>query len=225
MKITAILVLVVAGLAPMPGAWAHRYIENDGTHTTAERAIPLGDIGLSQVVYHEVTAASGSLWMSFDATAGMEASIELGVPFIERFASYRPAFALLGPGLPPLEQAPVPVPEGCGGIVFTTDAVKEPEIFDEEFTGTESWVFGRQDIVLPQNGTYYIVAFVPSGTPGKLWVAPGIRESFGFMDIVTLPRVIYKVRTFHEVFFWGGILGWAYLAIILILLLLFLGIF
>lgn len=78
MKITAILVLVVAGLAPMPGAWAHRYIENDGTHTTAERAIPLGDIGLSQVVYHEVTAASGSLWMSFDATAGMEASIELG---------------------------------------------------------------------------------------------------------------------------------------------------
>ncbi|HOH29785.1 MAG TPA: hypothetical protein PLC40_08935, partial [Candidatus Hydrogenedentes bacterium] len=70
-----------------------------------------------------------------------------------------------------------------------------------------------------------IVAFVPSGTPGKLWVAPGIRESFGFMDIVTLPRVIYKVRTFHEVFFWGGLLGWAYLAIILLLLLLFLGIF
>ena len=61
MKITAILVLVVAGLAPMPGAWAHRYIENDGTHTTAERAIPRGDIGLSQVVYHEVTAASGSV--------------------------------------------------------------------------------------------------------------------------------------------------------------------
>ncbi len=224
MKAITLMALAMGGLVFMPVAWAHRYIENDGTHTTMEKAIPIGDIGLSQVVYHEVTGASRTLWMSFDATAGMEASIEIGVPLIDRFASYRPAFALLGPGLPPLEAPPVPVPEGYCGIVYTTDAIAEPEIFDEKFTGTESWVFGRQDIVLPRDGTYYIVAFVPSGATGKLWVAPGTREFFGLMDILTLPRVIYKVRTFHEVFCWGGLLGWGYLAAIGVLLLVFAGI-
>ena len=102
MKAITLMALAMGGLVFMPVAWAHRYIENDGTHTTMEKAIPIGDIGLSQVVYHEVTGASRTLWMSFDATAGMEASIEIGVPLIDRFASYRPAFALLGPGLPPL---------------------------------------------------------------------------------------------------------------------------
>lgn len=215
--------VVVASL--MPGAWAHRYLENDGTHTTAENALAVDDIGLSQVVYHTVTEESSQVWLRFEAAAGTEASIQLGVPHIERYAAYRPAFALLGPGLPRLDAPPVPVPEGYGGIVYTTENVEKPEIFDEVFTGTKSWVFDWQTFTLPEDGEYYIVAFVPSGEPGKLWIAPGKRESFGLMDILTLPRVIYKVRTFHEVFFWGGILGWGYLVVVLILLAVFIGVF
>ncbi len=225
MEAQYILLLAIVGAAITPGAWAHRYIANDGSHISAEKAIPIGDIGLSQVVYHTVTEASNQLWLSFTAEAGVEASIQIGVPFIEGHKSYRPAFALLGPGLPLLDTPPVPVPDGCGGILYTTDSVLRPEVFDEEFTGTQSWVFDRQTITLPEKGLYYIVAFVPSQEPGKLWVAPGTRESFGFGDILTLPRVIYKVRTFHEVFFWGGILGWGYVVVVLLLLIVIVGIF
>ena len=218
MKKTFLFTVLAAVLCVTPGAWAHRYLENDGSHVSLERALPIGDIGLSQVVYHEVTADTSQIWLSFDAEAGAVASIELGVPKIDRYADYRPAYALLGPGLPPLENPPVTVPEGYGGIVFTTDEVADPEVFAEEFTGTDSWIFGRQEISLPETGRYYIVGYVPSGEPGKFWIAPGTREQFGFIDILTLPKVIYDVRTFHEVFFWGGILGWAYLVLVLLLL-------
>lgn len=211
--------VILVGILCMPGAWAHRYIENEGIHTSAESAIPIGDIDVSQVAYHEATSDSAQLWLSFEAEAGVIASIEIGVPKIDRYESLRPAFILLGPGLPALENSPVEVPEGYGGIVYATDTISDPEVFDEPFTGTSSWIFGRQEITLPASGLYYIVTYVPSGTPGKFWVAPGVKEVFGFGDILTLPAVIYKVRTFHEVFFWGGILGWGYLGAVILLLL------
>lgn len=214
---TAVLASVLTAVM-MPGAWAHRYIENDGSHGTVGKALPIGDIGLSRVVYHEASEGARQIWLSFEAGAGGEASIQIGVPLIGRYAAFRPAFALLGPGLPPLDAPPVEVPEGCGGIVFTTDAVTDPGIFEEKFTGTDSWVFERQVISLPETGSYYIVGFVPSGASGKFWIAPGTRENFGLADIATLPVVIFKVRTFHEVFFWGGILGWGFLAAVLVLL-------
>lgn len=212
-------VIILAGVLCMPSTWAHRYIENDGTHTSAESAIPIGDIDVSQVAYHEAKANSAQLWLSFEAEAGIIASIQIGVPKIDRYASLRPAFILLGPGLPSLENPPVEVPEGYGGIVCTTDTISDPEVFDEHFTGTVSWIFDRQEIPLPASGLYYIVTYVSSGEPGKFWVAPGVKEVFGFGDILTLPGVIYTARTFHEVFFWGGILGWGYLAAVILLLL------
>lgn len=219
MRQCLLAMFVLLGIVFTPVAWAHRYIENDGTHTSALEAIPIGDIDVSQVVYHEASADSAQVWLSFEAEAGAIASIQLGVPEIERYADFRPAFVLLGPGLPVLGNPPVEVPEGYGGIVYATDSAGDPEVFDEPFTGTVSWVFDRQEIILPQSGLFYIVAYVPSGASGKFWVAPGTKEVFGLSDILTLPAVIYNVRTFHEVFFWGGILGWTYLALVILLLL------
>lgn len=223
MKQIASIIVAIMTLLAAPGAYAHRYIENDGSHTSAAKALPIGDIDLSQVVYHTVTDNTRQIWLSFEAESGVQAKIQLGVPFIERYVDYRPAFALLGPGLPPVEALPFTVPEGYGGVVYTTDAVASPVVFNEEFTGTKSWQFDMQTIELPETGLYYIVGFVPSEESGKFWIAPGTREEFGLDDILTLPRVIYKVRTFHEVFPWGGVLGWAYLGLIVILLALLLA--
>lgn len=201
-----VFVVVVCGVCPE--GWAHRYIANRGAHVNADTAIPIGDIDISQVVYHTATPASPSVWVSFEAKAGVVAKIQLGVPYLPRFESYRPAFALLGPGMSPLEELPFDLPEGYGGILYATGDITDPKVFDEEFTGTESWIFEMRQISLPVDGLYYIVGFVPSGESGKFWVAPGTAEKFGVMDILTLPWVIYKVRTFHEVFPFGGLLAW-----------------
>lgn len=204
-------ILMLTGLmvvAVTHGAAAHRYIPNDGTHTDAANAIDIGDIEISQVVYHTVTVDRPTVWLQFEAEADAVAKIQLGVPHIAGLETYRPAFALLGPDLPPLDNVPFDVPEGYGGILYTTDDIAAPDVFNEEFTGTKSWVFEMQHIELPADGLYYIVGFVPSGRAGKFWLAPGTIEQFGVMDIVTLPRVIYNVRTFHQVFPFGGLLAW-----------------
>ena len=128
--------MVVMGLTAMVSgnSWAHRYIPNEGAHTSADTAIPIDDINVSQVVYHTVTPDKQTIWMSFEGKSGYVAKIQNGVPYIKGLENYRPAFALLGPNLPALDALPFNVPEGYGGIVYTTDNIATPELFYEEFT-------------------------------------------------------------------------------------------
>jgi presenilin-like A22 family membrane protease len=104
-----------------------------------------------------------------------------------------------------------------GATVLSTEN-EEPTVFDEEFTGTISWMFAKKSVPLPQDGKYYMVTYIPSGGEGKFWVAPGDAEAFGLWDIVRMPVIVVQARSFHEIFPWGGILGWAYLLIIALLL-------
>ena len=148
--------LVIVALALFAqGAWAHRYIPNDGSHLDWERALDVGDITISTVAYHTLEDGKSQLWLRFDAEAGQTASIQIGVPFIERYEVYRPAFVLLGPDMPALD-VPFAISEGYGGMVYTTDDVAEPDVFHEEFTGATSWTFDRQEVNLPATGRYYI---------------------------------------------------------------------
>lgn len=215
MKIGFLTSLVALSIAN--GAWAHRYIPNRSIHADFDNAIPIGDIEISQVIYHTVTEKTPSVWLSFEAEAAAVAKIQLGVPYIDELEAYRPAFALLGADMPVLDGLPFEIPAGYGGVLYTTDDVATPDIFDEEFTGTKSWIFEMQHIELPADGLYYIVGFVPSGEAGKFWLAPGTAERFGFLDIVTLPYVIYNVRTFHQDFPFGGILAWGMVIVLSLL--------
>jgi hypothetical protein len=104
-----------------------------------------------------------------------------------------------------------------GAVLFTTDG-REPTEFHEEFTGTVSWMFPKENMSLTQDGKYYLVSYVPSGTEAKFWVALGEAEVFGLRDYIRMPLIIIEARRFHEVFPWGGILGWVYLGIMLLLL-------
>lgn len=207
----------VAVVLAAPGAWAHRYIPTAGTHDTAETAVPVADPGVSQVAYQQVTEAVQRIWLVFDGAAGQQVMIQLGVPELEPLRDYRPAVALLGEGLAPVD-LPFAVPEGYGGWVYNTENAAAPELFHEEFTGTRSWQFPMQTYTLPATGRYYVVGYVPSGAAGKFWLALGVREQFSLLDVLTLPRVVYEVRTFHEVFPFGGLLAWGYLAAVLVLL-------
>jgi hypothetical protein len=177
---------------------AHQPTMSDGTAIGFDSAITLDDIQLSRVFYHEVTEAAPSIWLTFEVDQPQSLYVSLGLPLLDRLENYRPAFAVLGPGLPNLE-LPIDVPDGLGGLLFETDAVTEPEVFYEPFSRTTSWILREEYVDLPEAGTYFIVAFVPSGETGKLWLAPGDREEFGLGDIISLGGVLGDVRAFHEV--------------------------
>jgi hypothetical protein len=192
--LTTVLILELAAQV----SFAHRPIISRGSAVDAEHAIRISNVRISRVVYHRVTDRTDQLWITFDVERPQRLAIQLGVPFIGRLRDYRPAVAVLGPGLPEVE-LPFEVPEGLGGLLFQTEDVDKPEVFDEPISTTRSWILVDTTVELPEGGTYYVVAFHPAGENGKLWVATGKEEDFSLADIVELPGMLAEVRKFHEV--------------------------
>jgi len=193
LKIRIFLVLLI--LASF--LYAHKPLNNPKESRDYQGAIDIEDPEVSYVVYHEVTEERPRVWLKLEAEAGHRLYVSLGVPVIERLGDYKPAVAVIGPGLPDRE-FDFDTPEGTGAVVFETEDIDEPRFFHEPFTGTDSWIYIQEWVTLPVTDTYYIVAYHPDDTPGKLWVAPGTKERWDFLDIFTLPAVIKPVREFHE---------------------------
>jgi monofunctional biosynthetic peptidoglycan transglycosylase len=171
---------------------------SDGSATDADHAIEFQDVQISRVVYHEVTKQAPQIWIAFEIEQPQELFLQIGVPVLDRLRKYRPAMALLGPGLPDV-RLPFEFPSGLGGLVLDTDDIESPKEFYEPFTGTSSWILREQDVQLPEAGRYYVVAFDPDGKPGKLWAATGRKEVWGAKDMLRMPKIITEVRQFHEV--------------------------
>ncbi len=192
-------VIVVSALVLFfaPQVFAHRLIENDGTHVDAATALAVAEPGVSQLILHEVSETNEEVWLTFGGTAGDSVYLQLGVPVIENLSGYLPAVALVGPGLPSAT-VPFDLPNGTGALTFEASS-SEVEFFSEPFTGTESWIYVEEDVTLPSTGTYYIVGYHPEDAAGKLWIAFGREEQFGISDILAYPETLRTVRDFHEV--------------------------
>jgi len=179
-------------------ALAHKPASIGGVFSTADQALRMEDIDVSQVVYSPLSAANSRLWLTFQATAGTTLDVSLGLPALDRLSDYRPNLAVLGPGLPPAD-LPFAIPSGVGGVVFASAARGEPRYFHEHVTGTASWILIDEAVSLPETGTYYVVAYPSGDLVDKLWVAIGTREQFGIRDLLSFPVIIRDVRNFHEV--------------------------
>ena len=193
-------VCVVASWLAILGslAYAHRPTMSDGTAVDAKHAIEFQDVQISRVVYHEATKQAPRVWITFEVDQPQELFLQIGVPVLDRLRNYRPALALLGPGLPEL-RLPFEFPSVPGGLLLDTRNIESPREFYEPFTGTRSWILREQDVQLPDAGRYYVVAYDPEGEPGKLWAALGRKEVWDAKDILKMPRIIDEVRRFHEV--------------------------
>jgi len=183
-------------LCTAPLVAAHKPASIGGSYSSFAEALRMEEIDVSQVAYVELTEADRALWLTFEATAGTRLDVSLGIPALERLAQYRPLLAVLGPGLPEIA-LPIETPVAIGGILFDS-ATYEARFFHEPFTGTASWILLDESVDLPEDGTYYIVAWPSGDLVDKLWVAIGRREQFGLRDVLTFPQIIRDVRAFHE---------------------------
>jgi hypothetical protein len=178
--------------------YAHKPLEDRPEANDYKGAVQIEDPRVSYVLYHEVTGDAPRVWLKLEAEADFSLYVSLGVPVIERLREYRPALAVIGPGLPEAELS-FDIPAGMGAVVFITDSINEPRFFHEPFTGTDSWIYWEEYVTLPVAGTYYVVGYHPLDTPGKLWVAPGREEKWELSDILKMPGIIRSVREFHEI--------------------------
>lgn len=190
------LILVLTTLDS--SVFAHRPIFSDKAATDPLTAIRIDNPAISQVVYRELTQKSPYLWFDFEVEKEFDLFVQIGIPKLARFSEYRPAVAVLGPGLPN-KTLPFDIPEGVGAHVLLTDDVTQPRAFYEPFTRTNSWILRSETLHLKNAGHYYVVAFSPKQQWGKLWLAVGKKESFGLTDWLRFGGWSEKIRAFHEV--------------------------
>jgi len=93
------------------------------------------------------------------------------------------------------------------GIVWAGGPAEEGRFFHEVFTGTDSWILVDERAEMVAEGRHAVVAFVPTGEPGKLWLALGDREEFGAADLARFHGWRVAVRRFHEAATSGTLLG------------------
>lgn len=177
---------------------AHRPVFTEDAATSAATAIPMADPNISQVVYREISRERPQVWLTFTMPKDCELFIQIGVPVIDRLKDFRPAMAVVGPGLPE-NDAPFTLPKDMGAKVFSTKEVGKPRFFHEHFTNTDSWILRSETVRLTSPGRYYLVAFSPQKQVGKLWLSLGTKESFGIGDFMQFPTWTQRVQNFHEV--------------------------
>lgn len=193
-----VLCLATALARSSQWAYAHRPVFTQDAAAGPDTAIPITDPQVSQVVYREITDERPQVWLAFSVPKDFELYIQIGVPVIERLKEFRPAMALVGPGLPKTE-VPFEIPKDVGARVFPTAGVDRPRFFHEHFTGTDSWILRSETIPLSEPGRYYLVAYSPDGQIGKLWLSIGKKESFSLADWMQFPSWRKRIRAFHEV--------------------------
>jgi enterochelin esterase-like enzyme len=179
-------------------AQAHRPVFSEKTATDPNTAVLITKPNISQVIYREITEDAKQVWLAFDADKGFELFIQIGVPVLDRLKDFRPAMLVIGSDLPE-NTLGIDLPIETGLKAFPTDSIKKPRFFHEHFTGTDSWILRSETVVLPSSGRYYVVAYIPSGEKGKLWLSVGKKEVFGLADWAKFGGWKKRIRKFHEV--------------------------
>jgi hypothetical protein len=199
MKAGFLLLVLFVGSACLPQqANAHRPIFTEDKATGPDTAIPIKDPQISQVVYREITKDSSQVWLAFEVPKDFKLFVQIGVPAIDRLKDFRPAMAIVGPGLPD-NDPPFTLPKDAGAKVLLTKEVAKPRFFHEHFTNTDSWILRGETVVLPKAGRYYLAGYSPDKQTGKLWLSVGKKESFSLEDLKDFPRWTKKIQAFHEV--------------------------
>lgn len=174
--------------------FAHQPFVVGNAAGSPESAYVVEEPEVSIVVYAEPTCEDPTVWLTLDAEPGDEVFFQLGIPVADALDDWRPRIALVAPGLPEVDLG-FPLPEGNGARVYEPDA--EPTRFDEPFTGTSSWILVEEEVVLPEGGPAWLVAWNPDGTVARLWVAVGTIERFDDEDWARIRDLLDDVAAFH----------------------------
>ncbi len=174
---------------------AHQPFFGHGTHFSPDSAFALPDTEVSRAVYIEAACPSRPFWTSFSGQKAQNIYVEMGIPKLEALVAYRPTLYLVGPALPDETNPPFAIPSGLGLKAFPTDGVKNPKVFNERFTNTDSWILLETTMTLPAAGRYYLVAHSAREEQGRLWLSVGVQER---REPSNVDDPIGRVRWFHD---------------------------
>ncbi len=189
--------------------WDFRPVVIDGDFTEARTAHQIAEPDKGHIGYHHARPEAPALWFRFDGDYGDRITLRLGVPALDRYRLLRPAIAVLGQGLPPIEDmVPFEIPEGYGGKVYHA-ADLDVARHEENYSGAISWRFETIEHTLNASGRIYLVGFIPipddpdanydpEALDGKFWMSVGHRVNFQLRDLARTYRRTAAIRAFFE---------------------------
>jgi len=170
-------------------------------------AIRLPDAAVSRAVYG--TLAPGEAFDAYRLTVSRPSGtpVEMLVPKSGKYRDFRPAFALIGPGLPAAGRAPAFIVErlrtastavslvpgaSLRVLVVPDPAAAARDGFYEPFSFTSYYRGGATRVDLAPGVTYYLVVYDLAGQRGEYALGIGEAEKFTAGD--TLRSVVAVVR-------------------------------
>lgn len=167
-----------------PAAWAHvPYLET--RDYSPEQPFAVGDVTQSKAVYAWLKNGGDVDVYNFEITAPTRLLVDVLVPVCPDYATFRPAYAIVGPGLPqPAEPIPYELPEGYGAIVVPPGDPSSWEVLYEPFGGKRYYDGPNFDQEISTPGQWSLVYWDPAGVGGDYVAAIGYEEAFSAADII-----------------------------------------
>jgi hypothetical protein len=139
---------------------------------------------VSHALYGEFVTGAEVFVVKLSLDERFAVPVELFVPHEQRLRDHRPAWALVGPGLPApnaeeLAALPTPLPAGWGAIVDLNTVTPRPAFY-EFVLRRFYWSSGALNVVLPV-GPSELWIFCPARTTGKFGVGIGTEEGGGYL--------------------------------------------
>ena len=112
--------------------------------------------------------------------------VEIFVPHWDELREHRPAYAVVGPGLPAptsaeLAMLPAPLPPGWGAVLELNQVAPRP-VFFESFMRRFYWTSEPLAVVFPK-GPSEIWIWSPAHTKGKFGIGIGVEEGGGYLSV------------------------------------------
>ena len=216
----AAIVAAVAGLllasAASPTSAHVPFLEPDqpsdapaGQRDPFPGAIPVPDASISRAVYG--TLAAGEAFDAYRLTVSQPSStpVEMLVPKMGKYRDFRPAFALVGPGLPAAGAPPRFISERLKtaytavslvpGALPQVLVVPDPGAasrasFYEPFSFTSYYRGGSTTVALRPGRTYYLVVYDPRGQRGEYALGIGVAEKFSAGDALRSVVAVARIK-------------------------------
>ena len=183
--LSALALLVLLALLPGP-AFAHKPVLEDRDASFAS-PINVPDPSVSWAFYGFLDTKDNVDYYYLDITEPLNLYTNILVPVEDVYQSFRPSYAIIGPGLNASDPGPFTVPVGSGSLAI--DMPADCPQFYEPFGGINYWQSPANYTMLRQPGRYYLAVFDREGLRGDYVLAVGERESFGLFD---LPWVLWN---------------------------------
>lgn len=141
--------------------------------------------GSSYAVFGEFLTGEERFIIKLTQPVRFAAPVELFVPHQANLAEHRPAWAVVGPGLPAPsaeELAALPVPgAGLVEVHHCAEARGQRPAFFENVMRRFFWTSGPLAVVFPK-GESEVWVWCPGKTKGKFGLGHGVEEGGGYMD-------------------------------------------